>query len=163
MTWGSVMQVEIQDVIFTNKQNIPWNDVEEYLKQYVGKCFTVKETGDIIYIGGDFPDEYTESGYTRALRGALAKVKANASTIISEIIENAENRRWMENKNEKHRKDASGGWYRYDVYFGMPVQGSQESEKRMNIYKSTVIVRIKGEKLYLYDIINIKKEASTPH
>lgn len=45
----------------------------------------------------------------------------------------------------------------------MPVQGSQESEKRMNIYKSTVIVRIKGEKLYLYDIINIKKEASTPH
>ena len=45
----------------------------------------------------------------------------------------------------------------------MPVQGSQENEERVNNYKVTVIVRIKGENLYLYDIVDIKKEASTPH
>lgn len=157
------MFAKIKKVIFTNKQNIPWNDVEKYLKQYVGKIFVVKETEDIIHIGGDFPDEYTESRYTKSLRGALAKAKANAGTIIDEIIENAENRRWIDNKDEKHEKNAPDGWYRYDSYFGMPVQGSQENEERVNNYKVTVIVRIKGENLYLYDIVDIKKEASTPH
>lgn len=157
------MQAKIKNIIFTNKQNIPWNDVENYLKQYVGKCFKVKETGDIIHVGGDFPDEYTESRYTKRLRGALAKAKANAGTILSEIIWNAKNRRWVENKDEKHVKDAPDGWYRYDSYFGMPVQGSHEIEKRVNVYKVTIIVRIKGGKLYLYDIVGIKKEASTPH
>ena len=87
------------------------------------------------------------SCYTKGLRGALAKAKANAGTIIFKIIENAENRRWIENKDEKHEKDAPNGWYRYDSYFGMPVRGSQESTERVNIYKVTVIVRIKGENL----------------
>lgn len=157
------MFAKIGDVIFTNKQNISWNDVEKYLKRYVGENIIVKKTGDRIHIGGDFPDEYTESCYIKRLRGALAKAKANAGTIIFEIIENAENRRWIENKDEKHEKDAPNGWYRYDSYFGMLVRGSQERTERVNIYKVTVIVRIKGENLYLYDIVDIKKEASTPH
>ena len=76
------MFAKIGDVIFTNKQNISWNDVEKYLKRYVGENIIVKKTGDRIHIGGDFPDEYTESCYTKRLRGALAKAKANAGTII---------------------------------------------------------------------------------
>ena len=27
----------IEDIIFMNKQNIPWSEVESYLKQYVGE------------------------------------------------------------------------------------------------------------------------------
>lgn len=95
---------------------------------------------------------------TKKLRGALAKAKANAVTVIKEIVENSDNRRWIRNKDEKHAKDAPDGWYRYDSYFGMPVQGSGEDSDRINIYKVTLVVRIKGMDLFLYDMINIKKK-----
>ncbi len=151
---------EVHINIFTNKQNIPWNDVENYLKSFIGKSYTVKETGDEINIAGEFPDEYTESKYTKKLRGTLAKAKANAAQVIGEMIENAEDRRWIENKDDKHNKDADGGWYRYNVGFSIPVNDGNEI--RRNKYIATAVVRIKSGRLFLYDIINIKKEASTP-
>lgn len=153
----------IEDIIFMNKQNIPWNQVEHYLKKYVGEKYIVEQTGDTIQIGRDFPNEYTESKYTKSLRGAIAKAKANASQVIGELIVLAENKRWVENKEEKHNKDARNGWYRYDCCFGIKVRGSSETEERVNIYKATLIVRSALSGLYLYDIVNIKKEASTPH
>lgn len=122
----------------------------------------MKEYHDCIFIASDFPDEYTESRYTKKLRGALAKVKANAAQIIGLMIINATNRRWIENKDEKHRHDASEGWYRYDTYFAMAVRGSGEKEERWNQYKATLVVRKNGRGLFLYDVIDIKKEASTP-
>ena len=152
--------VEIKRIIFKNKQNIPWNDVEVFLKKYIGMDVTVKKYGDVIHIPGSFPDEYTESRYTKNLRGALAKAKANASQVIVEMLEEAENRRWVENKDAKHDKEASGGWYRYDVGFVMPV--NHNGEISSNRFVATAIIRIKADKLFLYDIINIKKEASTP-
>ena len=153
----------IEDIIFMNKQNIPWYQVEQYLKRYIGKEYQVEETGDVIHIASDFPNEFAESKYTKSLRGAIAKVKANAAQIVGEMIVLAENRRWVENKDNKHAKDAEKGWYRYDCYFAMKVQGSNESEERMNFYKATLVVRRALAGMYLYDIINIKKEASTPH
>ena len=153
----------IEKAIFGNKQNIPWNDVEQYLKRYIGQAYLVEESQDMIHIVGDFPDEYTESNDTKKLRGALAKVKANAAQIVDLMIKNAINRRWVENKDNKHSKDASEGWYRYDTYFGMNVQGSGEREQRLNLYRATLVVRKISKGLFLYDVINIKKEASTPH
>lgn len=152
----------IDKIIFTNKQNIPWNDVEQYLKRYIGQAFTVQEYKDQIYIAGDFPNEFSESKYTKKLRGALAKVKANSAQIIDSMIINAINRRWVENKNDKHKYNASDGWYRYDTYFTMPVKGSEEVAGRYNRYKATLVVRKTSKGLYLYDVLDIKKEASTP-
>ena len=151
---------EVKSIIFTNKQNIPWNDVEDFLKGFIGKEILVKKYGDVIHIRGDFPDEYTESRYTKKLRGALAKAKANATQVIVEMLENAENRRWIENKDSKHNKEANGGWYRYDVGFIIPIDHNGEAGQ--NRYSATAVIRIKDGKLYLYDVINIKKEASTP-
>lgn len=153
----------IEDIIFVNKQNIPWNQVEQYLKKYIGDKYNIAETGDAICISSDFPEEYAESKYTKKLRGNIAKAKANASQVIGKMIVIATNKRWIENKDEKHKKDAAKGWYRYDTYFGMPVKGSNEKEERINIYKATLVVRNSMKGLYLYDVINIKKEASTPH
>ncbi len=153
---------KIDRIIFTNKQNIPWKEVEQYLKRYIGKNFIVNEYSDSIFIGSDFPDEFTESKYTKSLRGALAKVKANMAQIIGTIIVNATNRRWMKNKADKHNKNASEGWYRYDTYFSMPVKGSEENIERINQYRATLVVRKTSAGLFLYDVINIKKEASTP-
>ena len=151
---------DVKEIIFKNKQNIPWNDVEVYLKKYIGMDIVVKEYNDKIHIPGGFPDEYTESRYTKKLRGALAKAKANASQVIVDMLENASNRRWIENKDNKHEKEASGGWYRYDVGFAIPIENNGQRKK--SSYVATAVVRIKADKLYLYDIINIKKEASTP-
>ncbi len=74
----------------------------------------------------------------------------------------ATNKRWVENKDKKHWKEAEKGWYRYDTYFGIPVKGSEEKEERINVYKATLVVRHSMKGLFLYDIVNIKKEASKP-
>lgn len=42
----------------------------------------------------------------------------------------------------------------------IPVEN--DGNMTQNKYSATAVVRIKDDKLYLYDIINIKKEASTP-
>jgi len=153
----------IENVIFLNKQNIEWSQVEQYLKSYIGTTYVVTETEDVINIASDFPNEFAESKYTKRLRGNIAKAKANASQVIGKMIVLATNRRWVENKDEKHKKNAEKGWYRYDTYFAMPVQGSDENEKRINVYRATLVVRISLKGLFLYDVINIKKEASKPH
>ena len=47
--------VLLPEIIFSNKQNINWNDVEDYLGKYVGELIEIAETRDIIYIGNKFP------------------------------------------------------------------------------------------------------------
>ena len=43
--------VVLPDIIFSNKQNIDWNEVEKYLERFVGELVEIAETGDIIYLG----------------------------------------------------------------------------------------------------------------
>ena len=65
--------VLLPEIIFSNKQNINWEDVENYLGKYVGEFIEITETKDIIYIGNKFPDEYSGSSYTRKTKGAMFK------------------------------------------------------------------------------------------
>ena len=134
--------------------------VEKYLERYVGKSITVKEYGDKIKIGSHFADEYCGSQYTKKLHGTLEKAKANAVQMLEELIESAGNRRWIDNKDKKHLNDAKGGWYRYEVFFSIPV--SADGEVRENQYRATLVARINDMGIYLHDMINIKKEASKP-
>lgn len=152
--------IRLNEIIFTGRQNIKWKEVEKYLKKYVGMSFIVSESNDVLHINSLFANEYTESQYTKKLKGGLAKVKANIVQILPQLIENATNRRWIENKKDKHANDAGKGWYRYDIYFSVPVQ--VDKEICWNFYAATMVVRINDQGLYLYDIINIKKEARTP-
>lgn len=152
----------MKSILFTGKQNIPWKSVELYLKKYIGCTYIVKAYGDYISVAGDFPNEYSESKYTKSLRGGVAKAKANAAQIIESLVIHAVNRRWVENKEEKHKRNAMEGWYRYDSNFSILVKGSNEDEKRKNVYHATLVVRKTSKGLFLYDVINIKKEASTP-
>ncbi len=59
--------VVINDIIFKGKRRINWDDVEEYLKRYIGTCHEVIENADKIYIDKDFPDEYAGSKDTAKL------------------------------------------------------------------------------------------------
>ncbi len=65
--------VMIKEILFTGRQKIRWDKVETYAKQYVGRYIEIDETGDIIYLGSDLPDEYSNSKYTVRLKGTMAK------------------------------------------------------------------------------------------
>ena len=155
--------VVINDICFKGRQNIDWNEVEQYLKQYVGEFIEIADSKEILYIGNDLPDEYTGSNYTAKLKGALAKAKANATQGIPEMIEIAENKRFRENLAKKHDKNARFGWYRYDSRFALPIFDDDGEVLRYNVFHVELVIRhAVDRKLYLYDIINIKKETSTP-
>lgn len=95
--------VLINDIKFKGKRSINWDDVKEYLKESVGEFYTILETGDVIYIGADLPDEYTGSNDTYGLKGTNAKAKANASQGIGEMIEIATDSKFIINKKDKHK------------------------------------------------------------
>lgn len=154
--------VKVEKIIFTGKQNIDWKGVERYMKRFQGKTYRVVQYQDDIHINLLTLEEYTGSQYTWRLKGALAKVKANIVQILPQLLECATNRRWVENQNGKHGNEACKGWYRYDTYFSMPVADEKGNCIHWNHYSGTIIVRINDMGVYLYDIINIKKEARNP-
>lgn len=155
--------VVIPHVVFKGKRSISWKQVEQYLISYVGKLFEVSETKDLIYIDKSFADEYAGSVYTQKLRGALPKVKANMSQGIPEMIEIATEKRWKEDFQGKHKKKAGKGWFRYNTRFALPVVNEKGDILEYNVYQAVLIVRYSSdEKLYLYDIQNIKKETRYP-
>ena len=151
----------IEKILFPGK-NPDLKEVEKYIKNNIESYYINREYNDVIRIGSKFASEYCGSIYTKRLRGALLKAKANAVQIIPDLILNATNRRWLENKNEKHKNNASGGWYRYEVRFSLPILDDVGDKVGENYYYATLIVRINEEGLFLHDLINIKKEASKP-
>ena len=154
--------VFIHDIRFKGRQAIDWDDVERYLKQYVGESHIIESTKDMVYIGVDLPEEYAHSNYTDTLKGANAKAKANATQGLPEMIEIATNKAHKENFKEKHNRDAKYGWYRYDSRFALPVFDEEGEIKYYNVFKVIMVVRhAEDGKMYLYDIMNIKKETGT--
>ena len=153
--------VLINDVIFKGKRSVEWKDVEKYLRQYVGEFYQIADTKDIIYIGADLPDEYAGSNYTKHIKGTVAKAKANAVQAIPEMIEIATSKTYENNKKDKHRRQAKNGWYRYDSRFALPVYGDNGEIDRYNIFSARLLIRhASSGKMYLYDVLEIKKETS---
>lgn len=153
--------VVINDITFKGKRSVNWKDVREYLKMYVGEFYTIASTGDVVYIGSDLPKEYTGSKYTNSIKGANAKAKANAATGIPELIEIAVGKHFRKNKEDKHKRDGKNGWYRYDSRFAIPVYGGDGEVERYNVFHASMLIRHSNDgKMYLYDVIDIKKETS---
>lgn len=155
--------VMINDIVFKGKRFIDWDSVEAYLKGNVGDIYKILESDDMIYIGSDLPDEFSHSKYNESLSGARLKAKANAAVGLREIVNISRNKTYKNNEKAKHIKDAPNGWYRYDTKFALPVYDSKGDLIRYNVYNAALVVRCdKDNKLYLYDIINIKKEMGEP-
>lgn len=151
--------VVINDIIFKGRRSIAWEDVEKYLKRYVGDIYSIAEDNEMIYIGSELPSEYAGSIYTKKLKGTGAKAKANAAQAIPEMIEIATNGIFEENRKAKHGRDAKKGWYRYDTRFALPVYGDDGNVERYNIFRGRLLIRhASNGKKYLYDILEIKKE-----
>lgn len=155
--------VVINDIVFKGKRSVNWKNVREYLKKYIGDFYTIASTGDIVYIGSDLPNEYSGSKYTHSIKGTNAKAKANATQGIPELIEIAVGKHFRKNNEEKHWRNAKFGWYRYDSRFALPVYDEVGEIERYNVFHTSLIVRhSEDKKLYLYDILDIKKETSNP-
>ena len=153
--------VVINDIIFKGKRSIEWRDVEKYLRQYIGDFYQMAESEDIIYIGTDLPDEYSGSNYTKHIKGTIAKAKANAAQAIPEMIEIATSKSFQDNKKNKHSRHAKNGWYRYDTRFALPVYDGNGNIERYNVFSARLLIRHAASvKMYLYDVLEIKKETS---
>lgn len=155
--------VLIYNIKFKGKRSVDWDDVKEYLKKYVGSVYEISSTKDMVYIGTDLPDEYTGSEYTECLKGGNAKAKANAAQGIPELLMIATGKHHRDNVGNKHLRNAKYGWYRFDSRFGLPVFGTNGEVERYNLYHASMLIRHANDnKLYLYDILDIKKETSNP-
>ena len=155
--------VVINNIRFKGKRTINWDEVKKYLKDFVGDVYKIADTEDIIYIGNDLPDEYTGSRYTESLRGTSSKAKANATQGLPEIVSIAKGKYFRENKTDKHKRNARYGWYRYDSRFALPVYADNGEVERYNVFHASLLIRHAiDNKMYLYDIIDIKKETSNP-
>ena len=155
--------VKINDIRFKGKRSVNWSDVRNYLEDYVGSFYQIVSSGDVIYIGKDLPDEYTGSKYTYSLRGTMAKAKANATQGSPELIEIAQDKHFKDNEGDKHRWNARYGWYRYNSRFALPVFDEVGNVERYNVFHASMLIRHDNDgKMYLYDIIDIKKETSNP-
>ena len=155
--------VVINDLRFKRSKKVDWNIVENYLKEYIGDCAEILDTNEMVYIGSDFPDEYAHSKDTKVLRGLNEYAKANASSAIKELIQIATNKTFSENHKDKHNSKAKYGWYRYDIRFAIPKYDNDGELAGYNIFKGRLVIRhAQDGKLYLYDILRIKKETSEP-
>lgn len=155
--------VVINDLRFKRSKKVDWNTVENYLKEYIGDCAEILDTNEMVYIGSDFPDEYAHSKDTKVLRGPNEYAKANASSAIKELIQIASNKAFTENHKDKHNSKAKYGWYRYDTRFAVPKYDNYGELAGYNIFKGRLVIRhAQDGKLYLYDILRIKKETSEP-
>ena len=155
--------VLINDVRFKSRRMIEWNDIEEFLKEYIGQYYEIAESSEKIYIGTDFPDEFCHSNDTKGLKGANEKAKANIAPVVSQLIQIATNKMEYPDYNEKHKSKAKLGWYRYDTRFGIPVYDENNELIRYNIFSTRMLVRCDEDgRLYLYDFVRTKKETSKP-
>lgn len=155
--------VLINDIRYKSRRHIDWNEIETYLKQYVGECIEILETSEKINIGTDFPDEYAHSKDTKNVKGVNEKAKANAITAIEDLIEIATDKSEFPDYNKKHGNKAKYGWYRYTTCFGIPVYNEEGVLERYNIFRARILARRDEDgKLYLYDVVTIKKETSKP-
>lgn len=154
--------VIVNDIRFKGRQNIDWDDVERYIKDYVNEHYEIIETSDTVYIGSDFPSEFKGSADTKRLKGTNAKAKANATQELPMLLKFATNKRWQENFKDRHGTDAKFGWYRFTSRFALPVYSDNGELERYNLFRIEMLIRHASDnKFYLYDMVNVKKEKET--
>ena len=66
----------INDIRFQSRRSIDWDTIEECLKEYVGEYFEIIETSERVYIGTDFPDEFSHSKDKKSLKGSKCESKS---------------------------------------------------------------------------------------
>ena len=64
--------------------------VESYLKEYIGVCTEIFDTNEMIYIGSDFPDEYSHSkdtNHVKLYQKLCARVNSGFNVFMDKKVE----------------------------------------------------------------------------
>ena len=109
--------------------------------------------------------------YQTVIKEYMSSKEKNLSRLIEyavklgvrdEMIEIAVGKHFRENHEDKHKRDAKNGWYRYDSRFALPVYDDKGELERYNVFHTSMLIRHSNDgKLYLYDVIDIKKKRAT--
>lgn len=143
---------------YTGKIN--WKLIKSLLALLIGKKVVISETKEVIKIDKKFAKEFVSSKYTKGLNNSLKKIKANLSEFIEELIKNASHPKHEDNNETKHNNDAYNGWEKYVSRFTIEVFDTNENKMVLQRYTCVMVIRCPNHKeMYLYDIVNIKKEA----
>lgn len=132
--------------------------VKDYISEHIGEAYRIAQDGEIVYIGKDLPGEYVYSKSANSLKKGRKYAKYQVAQNLHELIEIAEEKRFSENKKERHARDAKFGWYRYDSKFAVPKADGKDGN-RYRVYDCSLVIRHDGDgKKYLYDVL-IKNES----
>ncbi len=122
-------------------------------------------TSFLYYLDYDSTDEQTPDLYRQGISafGGISPTYRMALEKDSPVIL-CDFHSLLVNRKEKHMIDAVYGWYRYDIRFALPVYDDKTGEvARHNIYSASMLARHANDgNKYLYDILAIKKETSSP-
>ena len=93
----------------------------------------------------------------------MEKIKVIADEKGIPVVVIASNKRARENYKVKHKYDAKNGWYYYSVRFALPIYKDEIQTNEYNVYSGRILVNCTNSgRMYLYDLVDIKKEASNP-
>lgn len=91
------------------------------------------------------------------------EVKQYLEIYVDEFYEIATGKHFRQNYGEKHNRNAANGWYRFNSHFALPVYDENGEIERYNVFHASILIRHDANgKMYLYDIMDIKKEMSNP-
>ena len=75
----------------------------------------------------------------------------------------ATEKRFSKNRKEKYSQNAGNGWYYYTTRFAMPIYENETKTDNYYLYSACLLINHSDNgKLYLYDLVDIKREACTP-
>lgn len=133
--------------------------IEKFITNYIEKDYKIAEVGESVYIGKDFPGEFTHSNYSQGLlrtRRGRKKLYAKNQSVqeVGSLIEIATKPQWAPNRENSHKKDAKYEFYYYTTRFALYFKELNNAPE----YEAVMIIRhdANGRK-YLYDITGIKK------
>jgi len=165
----SVEDVDGKSVVYIKQSSLSSRQLDDvkniagYLAEHIGEVYTVIESGDSVYIGEDLPNEFVYSKSATSLkqnRPELFRAKGKSIDGLGLLIENATNRR-SEDPKHADNKDAKRGMYRYDASFAFSVKNNKGDVVGIKAYDAELVVRRASDgRDYLYDIVNIKKNAT---
>ena len=133
---GKFDRLKILNNIFDDrKEKSISKTIKDSVKEHIGKYTYIRESGQRIYLGKDFPNEFVFSKYSQNISKETKLAKGRMVSGLLELIENATNREYTNEKKPKHIKDAKFGFYKYEIKF------SFEQNQKERIYSGTLLIR----------------------
>ncbi len=150
---GSFNRLQIDDNSYDNLDFKSINkEIMKNINSQKGLIYKIAETNNNIIIDKKTSKEYTFSNYSRRSSKENKRIKGILSRYLKEVINNSNDRKFVNYKKKKHIKDAKYGFYKYKITFSILNKGVE------NFYEAIVLIRNSEDtKKYLYDILNIKK------